>query len=400
MFHDRQVLQVPEIYIADSIRKKRLRKGRVEFLVKWKGWTNRHNTWEPEDNILDKQLVQEFENKLVKQKMKRSNLKKMARTNGIATRPQRINSTEPTSPISKSGRRMNRLQKSKIITSLSDDLLEEMFCTSDGNFLDFPENLAVKGGPEDQSLARSSVLVSYIPKQDCLRSIKFKLGWCRTRKDDAGSTCSSPTSDARSSCFLSDTESFCTSPGADIHNDVFDDCPTTTTTIKSENYDKSPGPVPSPNPSLPFKLSIKVQERLQRGPMEANTTVTLPSSPSSQILCCPPVTHEDFTDIAETGKLFDPPSMPVQEEPKIASDAQRKCLQLSVQPTYSTIDFSQLNLSPLLSPSITQDRFTFSPESDEFHKVPCSFQPDQIRTTGSPCFWTSDRGHLSFNPYQ
>lgn len=40
-----------KLYIVESILKKRVRKGREEYLVKWKGWNHKHNTWEPKDNI-------------------------------------------------------------------------------------------------------------------------------------------------------------------------------------------------------------------------------------------------------------------------------------------------------------------------------------------------------------
>jgi len=48
------------VFAAEKISKKRLRKGKVEYLVKWQGWGPKYNTWEPEENILDPRLIEQF----------------------------------------------------------------------------------------------------------------------------------------------------------------------------------------------------------------------------------------------------------------------------------------------------------------------------------------------------
>ncbi|GAB6027251.1 hypothetical protein CHUAL_001536 [Chamberlinius hualienensis] len=49
------------VFAAECIKKKRIRRGKVEYFVKWKGWSPKHNTWEPEENILDARLLEAFE---------------------------------------------------------------------------------------------------------------------------------------------------------------------------------------------------------------------------------------------------------------------------------------------------------------------------------------------------
>ncbi|XP_017259484.1 chromobox protein homolog 8b [Kryptolebias marmoratus] len=49
------------VFAAESIIKRRIRKGRIEYLVKWKGWSPKYSTWEPEENILDSRLFVAFE---------------------------------------------------------------------------------------------------------------------------------------------------------------------------------------------------------------------------------------------------------------------------------------------------------------------------------------------------
>ncbi|KAJ8263922.1 hypothetical protein GJAV_G00143110 [Gymnothorax javanicus] len=51
------------VFAAECILKRRIRKGRIEYLVKWKGWAIKYSTWEPEENILDNRLIAGFEQK-------------------------------------------------------------------------------------------------------------------------------------------------------------------------------------------------------------------------------------------------------------------------------------------------------------------------------------------------
>ncbi|XP_062304198.1 E3 SUMO-protein ligase CBX4-like [Osmerus eperlanus] len=51
------------VFAVESIEKKRSRKGRIEYLVKWRGWSPKYNTWEPEENILDPRLLDAFQNR-------------------------------------------------------------------------------------------------------------------------------------------------------------------------------------------------------------------------------------------------------------------------------------------------------------------------------------------------
>ena len=50
------------VFAAEKILKKRYKKGRLEYLVKWQGYSAKYNTWEPSKNILDERLLQMFKN--------------------------------------------------------------------------------------------------------------------------------------------------------------------------------------------------------------------------------------------------------------------------------------------------------------------------------------------------
>ena len=97
--------QGDQIFDAEGITKKRERKGRVEYLVKWKGWSPKYNTREPEDNILDLRLIQQYERKQVLKAManKASGKKAGRKPKENIKSPENTEKDSPTASVSGTG---------------------------------------------------------------------------------------------------------------------------------------------------------------------------------------------------------------------------------------------------------------------------------------------------------
>ncbi|CAL8316298.1 unnamed protein product [Arctogadus glacialis] len=90
-----------QVYDAECILNKRLKKGKLEFLVKWRGWSSKDNSWEPQKNILDPRLLAAFNKK--EQEKEQIIRKKGKRPRGRPRKVVEINAEATKSSSSSSG---------------------------------------------------------------------------------------------------------------------------------------------------------------------------------------------------------------------------------------------------------------------------------------------------------